>query len=57
MSLSKLETKVTKLEALAGDPEPERIELIWERDREPGPGELVITWQREGLGDEPVEAS
>ena len=55
--MSRLETRVTKLEALADPSEPENIELVWERDREPVPGELVITWQREGMSDELTETS
>jgi len=40
----KLETRVEKLEALSGDPEPELLDLVWSRDRVPVPGELVISW-------------
>jgi len=47
-----LETRVEALEAKVVDPGRELLEIIWERDREPEPGELVITWQREGEGDE-----
>ena len=42
--MSKLETRISKLERTAGGDEREPIELIWERDREPVEGELVISW-------------
>ena len=42
--MSKLETRVERLEAQTDDPGREQIILIWERDREPEPGELVISW-------------
>ena len=51
--MGKLSARVERLEALADPPEPEFLELVWDRDREPEPGELVISWLREGLGDEP----
>ena len=54
--MSRLETRVEKLEAQTDDPGREQIILIWERDREPEPGELVISWLREGLRDEPISA-
>ena len=40
-----LETRVEALEAKTGGDERELFEIIWDRDYEPGPGVLVITWQ------------
>ena len=49
-----LETRVEVLEARTGGDERELIEIIWDRDYEPKPGVLVITWLRAGvIGDEP----
>ena len=52
--MGKLSARVERLEALADPPEPEFLELVWDRDREPEPGELVISWLQEGLRDEPT---
>ena len=42
--MSRLETRVERLEAQTVDPEAAPIIIVWERGREPEPGDLVISW-------------